>query len=157
MLAGEYAREALKRGLAYEARLGTNPYKFGLIGSTDSHTGLATAQEDNFFGKHTGAEPGQTQERMRCIRSSENEKGSIMGWGTTVSCVGLAAVWADGEHAGVPRSSTRWSARRSTRRRAARILVRFFGGWDFTNAEDLRSSRLARRSAGLRARRADGR
>ena len=57
MLAAEYAREALKRGLALEARLGTNPYKFGMIGSTDSHTGLATAQEDNFFGKHSGAEP----------------------------------------------------------------------------------------------------
>ncbi|WP_424044610.1 DUF3604 domain-containing protein, partial [Methyloceanibacter sp.] len=55
MLAGEYAREALKRGLVLEKRLGTNPYKFGMIGSTDSHTSLATAQEDNFFGKHSGA------------------------------------------------------------------------------------------------------
>ena len=51
MLASEYGREALKRGLEIEAALGTNPYKFGLIGSTDSHTALATAQEDNFFGK----------------------------------------------------------------------------------------------------------
>jgi hypothetical protein len=57
MLAGEYAREALKRGLVLEKRLGTNPYKFGMVGSTDSHTALTTAQEDNFFGKHTGAEP----------------------------------------------------------------------------------------------------
>ena len=57
MLAGEYAREGLKRGLALEAKLGTNPYKFGMVGSTDSHTSLATAQEDNFFGKHSGAEP----------------------------------------------------------------------------------------------------
>jgi hypothetical protein len=57
MLAGEYAREALKNGLALENKLGVNPYKFGLIGSTDSHTGLATAQEDNFFGKHSGTEP----------------------------------------------------------------------------------------------------
>ena len=55
MLAGEYAREALKRGLAIEKRLGTNPYKFGMIGATDSHTALATAEEDNFFGKHTQA------------------------------------------------------------------------------------------------------
>ncbi|TDJ35716.1 MAG: DUF3604 domain-containing protein, partial [Gammaproteobacteria bacterium] len=54
MLAAEYAREALKNGLAIEARLGTNPYKFGMIGSSDSHTGLATTQEDNFFGKHSG-------------------------------------------------------------------------------------------------------
>ncbi|UCD47553.1 MAG: DUF3604 domain-containing protein, partial [Deltaproteobacteria bacterium] len=57
MLQYEYGREALKNGLLLEARLGTNPYKFGLVGSTDSHTGLATAEEDNFFGKHSGSEP----------------------------------------------------------------------------------------------------
>ncbi len=62
MLAGEYAREALKRGLAIESRLGTNPYKFGMIGSTDAHTSLATTGEDNFFGKHAGYEP--SPERM---------------------------------------------------------------------------------------------
>ena len=61
MLAGEYAREALKRGLAIESRLGTNPYQFGMIGSTDSHTSLATAEENNFFGKHSGAEPNPTR------------------------------------------------------------------------------------------------
>ena len=57
MLAGEYAREALKNGLALEKKFGTNPYKFGLQGATDTHTSLATAEEDNFFGKHTGYEP----------------------------------------------------------------------------------------------------
>jgi hypothetical protein len=57
MLAREYAREALKNGLILEKKFGTNPYKFGMVGATDSHTGLATAQEDNFFGKHSGYEP----------------------------------------------------------------------------------------------------
>ena len=57
MLKGEYAREALKNGLLPEQRLGTNPYKFGLVGSTDSHTGLAAVEEENFFGKATNAEP----------------------------------------------------------------------------------------------------
>ena len=57
MLAGEYAREALKSGLALEAKFGTNPYKFGIVGATDSHTSLATAQDNNFFGKHSGYEP----------------------------------------------------------------------------------------------------
>ena len=57
MLYGEYAREALKRGLMLEEKLGTNPYKFGMVGATDSHTSLATAEEDNFFGKHAGLEP----------------------------------------------------------------------------------------------------
>ena len=89
MLATEYARQALRNGLAIEERLGTNPYKFGMIGSTDSHTGLATAQEDNFFGKHSGAEP--KPERMD-HPFWKNEKGTTMGWGQVAS--GLAAVYA---------------------------------------------------------------
>ena len=48
MLEFEYARSALKNGLKLEAELGTNPFKFGMIGSTDAHTGLSTADEDNF-------------------------------------------------------------------------------------------------------------
>jgi len=51
MLEFEYARSALKNGLLLELRLGTNPYKFGMIGSTDAHTGLAAVEEENFFGK----------------------------------------------------------------------------------------------------------
>src|SRR6187549_2467045 len=57
MLAFEYARSALKLGLKLEEKFGTNPYKFGLVGSTDSHTGLATAEEENFFGKISTGEP----------------------------------------------------------------------------------------------------
>ena len=57
MLQFEYARSALKNGLKLEQELGVNPYKFGMIGSTDAHTGLAAVEEDNFFGKHSGAEP----------------------------------------------------------------------------------------------------
>ncbi len=51
MLPKEYARSAWKRGLAYEARLGSNPFKFCVLGSTDAHTGLSTSAENNFFGK----------------------------------------------------------------------------------------------------------
>lgn len=51
MLEFEYARAALKNGLKLEKELGVNPYKFGMVGSTDTHTGLATADEDNFWGK----------------------------------------------------------------------------------------------------------
>ena len=53
MLQREYAREALKNGLKLEKKFGTNPYKFGMVGATDSHTGLSTAEEENFFGKST--------------------------------------------------------------------------------------------------------
>ena len=55
MLPCEYARSALQIGLQLEQRLGRTPYKFGMIGATDSRTALATASEDNFFGKHAGA------------------------------------------------------------------------------------------------------
>ena len=48
---GDYARSALLRGLEIEARVGANPYKFGMVGATDSHTGLAAYEEDNFWGK----------------------------------------------------------------------------------------------------------
>ncbi len=137
MLAGEYAREALKRGLALEARLGTNPYKFGQIGSTDSHTALATAQEDNFFGKHSGAEP--KPDRM-AHPFMENENGTIMGWQQVAS--GLAAVWATG--------NTREAIFDAMERRetyattGSRMVVRLFGGWGFTEKDlDSRTPALA--------------
>ena len=128
MLAGEYAREGLKRGLAIEARLGTNPYKFGMIGSTDSHTSLATAQEDNFFGKHAGAEPGP--ERMSHPFMS-TESGTIMGWQQVAS--GLAAVWAtENTREAIFDAMARKETYATT---GSRMIVRFFGGFDFTGAD----------------------
>jgi hypothetical protein len=128
MLAGEYAREALKNGLVLEARLGTNPYKFGMVGSTDSHTGLVTAQEDNFFGKHTGAEP--KPERMEHPFLS-NDKGTIMGWGMVAS--GLAAVYAeDNSREALFDAMARKEVYATT---GSRMFVRFFGGWNYTDAD----------------------
>ena len=129
MLSGEYAREALKRGLELEAKLGTNPYKFGMIGSTDSHTSLATTEENNFFGKHAGAEPSPGR-MMHPFMANEN--GAIMGWQQVAS--GLAAVWA--------KENTREALFDAMERKevyattGTRLAVRFFGGWDFT-ATDL--------------------
>lgn len=57
MLQSEYARSALKVGLQLEAKLGVNPFKYGMIGSTDTHTGMSTFDEDNFFGKMPSSEP----------------------------------------------------------------------------------------------------
>ena len=131
MLAGEYAREALKRGLAIETRLGTNPYKFGLIGATDSHTSLATAEEDNFFGKHSGYEP--KPDRMT-HPFMENENGSIMGWQMVAS--GLAAVWAtENTREAVFDAMLRKEVYATT---GPRMVVRLFGGWEFTE-QDLNS------------------
>jgi hypothetical protein len=131
MLAGEYAREALKRGLAIEAKLGTNPYKFGQIGSTDSHTSLATAEEDNFFGKHSGYEPAPDRLDHPFMQS---EAGTLYSWQQVAS--GLAAVWAE--------ENTRESLFDAMARKevyattGSRMGVRFFGGWDYT-LQDLAS------------------
>ena len=128
MLAGEYAREALKRGLAIEKRLGTNPYKFGLIGATDSHTSLATAEEDNFFGKHSGYEPNPKRMSHTFM---ETDKGKIVGWQMVAS--GLAAVWAT--------ENTREAIFDAMLRREVygttgpRMAVRLFGGWDFNDRD----------------------
>ena len=126
MFAGEYAREALKRGLAIEAREGINPYKFGQIGSTDSHTSLSTAEEENFFGKHTGAEPGPQRMVHEFMNSGDGRV--IMGWQMVSS--GLAAVWAtDNTRAAIFDAMARKETYATT---GSRMLVRFFGGWDFT-------------------------
>jgi len=76
-------------GLVIENKRGTNPYKFGMIGTTDSHTSLATAEEDNFFGKHTGYEPKAGRLDHPFMKTDE---GPIIGWQMVAS--GLAAVWA---------------------------------------------------------------
>jgi hypothetical protein len=128
MLQYEYARSALKIGLDLEKKTGTNPYKFGMIGSTDSHTGLATAEEDNFFGKHSGAEPnpGRLDHPM-----AKTSYGQYDGWAMVAS--GYAAVWAQ--------ENTRESIFEAMMRKETyattgpRILVRFYGGWDFVEAD----------------------
>jgi hypothetical protein len=130
MLAFEYARAALKNGLLLEQRLGTNPYKFGLIGSSDAHNGLAALEEENFFGKTTPQEP--SPERMTKAFVNNAKTGiTVMDW--QVSASGYAAVWAE--------ENTRaaiWDAmqRRETYATTGpRMVVRFFGGWDFVAAD----------------------
>jgi hypothetical protein len=130
MLEFEYARSALKNGLKLEAKLGTNPYKFGMIGSTDMHTGLSAEEEENFFGKTTPQEP--SPERMTAAFMDNKKSGvKILDW--EVGASGFAAVWAQ--------ENTRksiWDAlyRKETyATTGTRMLVRFFGGWDFEDAD----------------------
>jgi Protein of unknown function (DUF3604) len=135
MLPYEYAREALKNGLLLEQRLGTNPYKFAMVGSTDSHTALTTAEEDNFFGKHAGSEP--SPERMR-HPFTKTELGGFEGWQTVAS--GRAAVWAtENTREAIFDAMARKEVYATT---GPRMFVRFFGGWDFTT-DDLNSRQPA--------------
>ena len=133
MLQYEYARSALQIGLQLEDELGVNPYKFGLIGATDSHTALATAQEDNFFGKHSGAEPDAKRWEHPMAKVGDKQYNGYDMVGS-----GLAGVWA--------RENTRKALFGAMMRKetyattGSRMLVRFFGGWEFT-AQDA-SNRL---------------
>jgi hypothetical protein len=126
MLQFEYARSALMHGLKLERELGTNPYKFGMIGSTDAHTGLAAVEEENFFGKTTPQEPGP--ERMTKAFFDNRKTGvTVMDW--EVSASGYAAVWAT--------ANTREAIFDAMERRetyattGSRMIVRFYGGWEF--------------------------
>ena len=74
MLEFEYTRSALKNGLKLEAKLGVNPYKFGLVGSSDAHTGLASFEEDNFFGKTTPGEPSAHRLERHLSSMSKNRR-----------------------------------------------------------------------------------
>ena len=130
MLEFEYARSALRNGLKLEKQLGTNPYKFGMVASTDAHTGLAAVEEDNFFGKTTPQEP--SPERMTKAFFDNPKTGiKVMDW--QVSASGYAAVWAN--------ENTResiWDAMQRKETYAttgSRMIVRFFGGWDFDQAD----------------------
>ena len=130
MLAAEYAREALKRGLVLEKKLGTNPYKFGQMGSTDSHTSLATAQEDNFFGKHTGYEPDPDRMKHPMMQTPDKSV-TIEGWQLAAS--GLAAVWAtENTRKAIFDAFERKEVYATT---GSRLMVRFFGGWEFTDKD----------------------
>ena len=79
MFQAEYSREALKTGLLLERKLGVNPFKFGMIGSTDAHTGLTAVEEENFFGKHSGVEPGPHRWEHIVIESPD-PKYTVKGW-----------------------------------------------------------------------------
>ena len=130
MLQYEYAREALKTGLKLERKLGVNPFKFGMIGSTDSHTGMATAEEENFFGKHSGVEPEPHRWEHEVI-AAPDPKLTVMGWQQAAS--GYAAVWAaDNTREAIFDAMKRKETYATT---GSRMTVRFFGGWDFTAAD----------------------
>lgn len=129
MLRTEYWRPALQSGLRLEATLGANPFKYGANGATDTHTGLATADDDNFWGKFKTVEPSPMRWKPQIIGAGR--PGAMYGW--EQAAAGYTGVWAT--------SNTRaaiWDAmkRRETfATTGPRMSVRFYGGYDFTDAD----------------------
>ena len=143
MLKFEYGRAALKTGLELERKLGANPYKFGLTGSTDSHTALSTTREENYFGKYMATEPSANRHNNQVI-PTDNPALQILT--SQESAAGLTAVWA--------RHNTRSEIFDAIKRRevyattGTRIRVRVFAGWDFEADEISRHDFTERGYAG---------
>ncbi|MEO1437434.1 MAG: DUF3604 domain-containing protein, partial [Bacteroidota bacterium] len=118
---GSYVRKALKDGLKIEHAIGTNPYKFGLIGSSDGHNGGGAMEENNYFGKF-GNMDGDAATRIK--------PGEKFLRAKYFSAAGLAAVWAE--------ENTRASIYAAMERKETfatsgpRIKLRFFAGYDFS-------------------------
>jgi hypothetical protein len=135
---GDFMRSALIRGMQIEREIGVNPYQFGVIGSTDAHTGLAAAEENNFHGKFaTDSMPSSKLEGW-----SDNANSSF-GW--AMGAQGLAAVWAE--------ENTRESIMQAMKRRETyattgpRIGLRFYGGYGL-DATALEASAFPYESSG---------
>ncbi|MGI9525116.1 MAG: DUF3604 domain-containing protein [Hyphomicrobiaceae bacterium] len=130
MLQYEYARSALKWGLKHQQKLGANPFKFGLVGGTDSHVSISTTREENFFGKLPSLLPGPKRTKEAIVMKADKSP-AVYSWQTSAS--GLTAVWAE--------ENTRKSLFDAMMRRevyattGTRIRVRVFGGWDFAPPE----------------------
>ena len=118
---GDYVRSALKLGLKFDRTLGVNPYKFGLIGSTDSHTSLASAEEKNFWGKYSNDSTPEIKDQA-IIGDADNS-----GW--SMSAGGLAGVWAkENNREEIYAAFKRKEVFATT---GPRIRLQIFGGWDF--------------------------
>ena len=140
MLPYEYARSALQVGLQQEQRLGINPFKFGMIGSTDAHTSLASTRDENYWGKMASAEPSAGRYEHYVIRSLGGDDNlSTFEYETLAS--GLAGVWA--------RENTREALFEAMQRKetyattGTRIVVRFFGGWDYGDEDAFRQDAVS--------------
>ena len=123
-----YIRNALKTGLLYQQKHDINPYKFGLIGSTDTHNGTPGATEENNYVGHHGAEDGSPEVREELPAVKQFSAHRMKGSG------GLAGVWAE--------ENTRESIFSALKRKetfatsGTRMILRFFGGWDFSGYDE---------------------
>jgi hypothetical protein len=134
---GSYVREALANGLGIEAKTGVNPFKFGMIGASDSHVAGGAFAESDYWSKvgivdataeDRGAVPPGGAPSWGGVERDVNAEAWFSRWGAS----GLAAVWAE--------ENTREAIFDAMRRRETyatsgpRIRLRVFGGTDFNAA-----------------------
>ncbi|WP_170417282.1 DUF3604 domain-containing protein [Ruegeria arenilitoris] len=128
MLPYEYTRSALQIGLQVEQDIGMNPFKYGMIGASDSHTGLSTTREENFFGKTNYTEPAPDRWDHAIIEALLGDD-ELTTYQYEILASGLAGVWAH--------ENTRAALFDAIERREVyattgnRMTVRFFGGWEY--------------------------
>ncbi|MEM7570698.1 MAG: DUF3604 domain-containing protein, partial [Pseudomonadota bacterium] len=128
----EYARPALGVGLSIRESTGVNPYEFGFIGSTDSHTALAAADSDNFYGKFRDSEPS--------IKRLTNKMAGNLWPNLSLNAAGYIAVWArENTRAEIFDAIARKEVYAST---GPRIALRFFAGWTI-EGDDLTAAGIA--------------
>ena len=138
MMPTSYVRAGFMRGLEHEAKLGVNPFKSGIIGSSDAHNALPFVEEDNFFGKFPGQEP--RADRWKDRRAPARAQAAQARYTWQYLAAGYAAVWAtENTREAVFDAMTR---RETYGTSGTRMTVRFFGGYDFT-PDDAQSRYLA--------------
>ncbi|NCG11184.1 MAG: DUF3604 domain-containing protein [Alphaproteobacteria bacterium] len=136
MLQGEYARAALKNGLVLSNKYGANPFKFGLVGGTDTHNALSTSDDENFYGKFVDSLPGEER--------TSSSLGDRLWDNWRLSASGYTAVSA--------KENTREAIFDALKRREVyatsgpRILLKFFGGWNYVQ-EDLEDPEFFNKTA----------
>lgn len=125
---GSFARQALLEGLSQEATGNGNPFKYGFIGDTDTHNAAGSNEEFNYTGKFAFENDASHR-----LKGMEGQPAGQVRQVQEFSSGGLAGVWAE--------ANTRESIFDAMQRRetfgtsGTMIKVRFFGGWDFTDAD----------------------
>jgi hypothetical protein len=139
MHVGSYARAALLNGLVLERLIGVNPFRFAMIGSTDAHTSLATADENNYWGKTANMWPGSDRMKGEFIHAADPSAAPTMNW--EQAAAGYAGVWATANTREALFDALRRGETYATT--GPRIAVLFFGGWRFGEV-DAGASSVAR-------------
>ena len=125
----DYVRTALMEGISFENKIGVNPYKFGFIGATDSHTGMSAVQESNFQG-HFVAD-ATPEQRLAEAKPGAKQPFIFPAWKLGAS--GRAAVWAtENTRQGIFDAFKRKEVYGTS---GTRIELRFFGGFKFRRGD----------------------